>query len=59
MQVGELNEVAVDEAQKADSGAREHLSLLRAKRTTSDDRDASPAEARLSRLADPGEEYLT
>lgn len=59
MEVGEFDEVTIDDTDKADAGASEHLSLGGSESPTADDCDSSVGEASLSFCADAGEEDLT
>ena len=59
LQIGGLDEIAVDEGECSDSGAREQGSGCCSGGTASDDSDVRGGEHVLAGRADSGEEYLT
>ena len=59
LEVGGLDEIAVDEGEGSDSGAREQGSGCCSGGTASDDSDVRGGEYVLAGGADSGEEYLT
>jgi hypothetical protein len=58
VQVRLFDEIAVDQTQPPDAGAREHLGMRRSERATANDHCATLRQPLLSFFADAGEKSL-